>query len=222
MIKRESSDEEIIKRVLGGETHLYELLMRKYNLRIYRISMAIVNDDMEAEDIMQTAYLNAYLQLPGFKNKSSFGTWLTRIVINESLLHKKKIQKREQIKEEIKPEREHKETPLNNLMNKELKTILESAVSKLPEKYRLVFVMREIQELSTNETMEILNLGESNIKIRLSRAKEMLRQELSSQYKSAELFEFHLRRCDKIVGSVMNKIRQRTNPDLNQDQRANL
>ena len=207
MIKREISDEEIIERVIAGEKHLYESLMRKYNLRMYRISMAIVNDDMEAEDIMQTAYLNAYLQLPGFKNKSSFGTWLTRILINESLLHKKRIQKREQIKEEIKPEMEHKETPLSNLMNKELKTVLERAVSKLPEKYRLVFVMREIQEMSTNETMEILNLGESNIKIRLSRAKEMLRDELSGYYKSTQLFDFHLSRCDRIVGSVMDKIR---------------
>lgn len=212
MIKREISDEEIIQRVVRGEKQLYEQLMRKYNQRMYRISRAIVNDDMEAEDVMQTAYLNAYLQLPGFKNKSSFGTWLTRILINESLLHKKKSLKRQQLYDGVKPETEHKETPLKNLMNKELKTILESAVSRLPDKYRLVFVMREIQEMSTTETMEILNLGESNIKIRLSRAKEMLRQELSSHYKSAELFEFHLSRCDRIVGSVMNKIRQSERP----------
>lgn len=208
MIKKEISDEEIIARVIMGEKQLYEGLVRKYNLRMYRISRAIVNDDMEAEDIMQTAYLNAYLQLPGFKNRSSFGTWLTRILINESLLHKKKILKRQRLYEGVKPETEHKETPLKNLMNKELKTIIESAVSRLPEKYRLVFVMREIEEMSTSETMEILNLGESNIKIRLSRAKEMLREELSGHYKSAELFDFHLSRCDRITGSVMDKIRQ--------------
>jgi RNA polymerase sigma factor (sigma-70 family) len=206
MSKKEISDEQIVERVIGGETHLYENLMRKYNLRMYRISMAIVNDDMEAEDIMQTAYLNAYLQLPAFKNKSSFGTWLTRILINESLLHKKKMLKRQTIMQEVNAEMEYKETPLKNLMNKELKSILEKAVSELPEKYRLVFVMREIQEMSTSETMDILNLGESNIKIRLSRAKEMLRDELSSYYKSAEVYDFHLSRCDRIVGAVMNKI----------------
>ena len=202
-------DEEIVERVVKGETHLYESLMRKYNLRMFRISMSIVNDDMEAEDIMQTAYLNAYLQLPNFKNKSSFGTWLTRIVINESLLHKKKIARRQKLDRDVEPENGNLETPLKSLMTKELKTILEKAVSKLPEKYRLVFVMREIQEMSTSETMEVLNLGESNIKIRLSRAKEMLRNQLSSYYQPNQLFDFHLSRCDRIVNSVMDQINAR-------------
>ena len=200
------SDEKIVERVIKGETHLYEVLMRKYNLRMFRISMSIVNDDMEAEDIMQTAYLNAYLQLPNFKNKSSFGTWLTRIVINESLLHKKKISRRQKLDQDVERENGNVETPLKSLMTKELKTILEKAVSKLPEKYRLVFVMREIQEMSTSETMEVLNLGESNIKIRLSRAKEMLRSQLSGYYQPNQLFDFHLSRCDRIVNSVMDKI----------------
>jgi len=200
------SDEDIVERVVKGETHLYEILMRKYNLRMFRISMSIVNDDMEAEDIMQTAYLNAFLQLPNFKNKSSFGTWLTRIVINESLLHKKKIARRQRLNQDAEPENTNLETPLKSLMTKELKTILEKAVSKLPEKYRLVFVMREIQEMSTSETMEVLNLGESNIKIRLSRAKEMLRNQLGSYYQPNQLFDFHLSRCDRIVNSVMDKI----------------
>ena len=91
-------------------------------------------------------------------------------------------------------------------MNKELKTILETAVFNLPEKYRVVFVMREINEMSTNETMDILNLGESNVKIRLSRAKELLRGRLSTYYKSNQLFEFDLRRCDRIVQGVMENI----------------
>ena len=206
MLKKELSDEEIVERVKKGETQLYSILMRKYNLRMFRISMAIVNDDMEAEDIMQTAYLNAYLQLSNFQNKSAFGTWLTRILINESLLHKKKNLKRDMVMTEVEVNTEHRDTPLKSLMNKELKTLLEKAVSELPEKYRLVFVMREIQEMSTNETMEILNLGESNIKVRLSRAKEMLREGLSSYYKSNQLFDFHLSRCDKVVNFVMDSI----------------
>jgi RNA polymerase sigma factor (sigma-70 family) len=206
MIKKELSDEEIVERVIGGENRLYEILMRKYNLRMFRISMSIINDSMEAEDIMQTAYLNAFLQLSNFKNRSTFGTWLTRILINESLLHKKKKLRRDQLMMEVENKAEHRETPLRSLMNKELKTILEKAVSDLPEKYRLVFIMREIQEMSTSETMEILNLGESNIKIRLSRAKEMLRDGLSNYYKPNQLFEFHLSRCDKIVNNVMDRV----------------
>lgn len=200
------SDEEIIKRVTQGEKHLYESLIRKYNLRLYRIGMSIINDDAEVEDIMQTTYLNAYSQLSNFQNKSSFNTWLTRILINESLLHKKKSIKRNQLAIASEKDDQHNDTPLKNLMNKELKAILEKAVSNLPEKYRLVFVMREIEEMSTQETMDVLDLGESNVKIRLTRAKEMLRNELSGYYKTTQLFEFNLIRCDKVANYVMAKI----------------
>src|SRR5437588_6836225 len=154
------SDEDIVGRIIKGEKHLYENLMRKYNSRLFRIAMSIINDDMEAEDIMQTAYINAYLQLPAFNQKSSFGTWLTRILINESLLHKKRKQRFEQVLMQKESTEYHNDTPLKNLMNKELKDILENAVLTLPEKYRLVFVMREIEEMSTSETMEALNIGE--------------------------------------------------------------
>ena len=200
------SDEEIIERVVKGEQHLYESLMRKYNLRMYRISMSIINDDKEAEDIMQTAYINAYQQLANFQGRSSFGTWLTRILIYESLLHKKRKQKLQKVLMEKQGNDYHNDTPLKGLMNKELKVLLENAVAQLPEKYRLVFVMREIQEMSTNETMDALNLGESNVKIRLSRAKEMLRNELHNYWQPKQLFEFNLVRCDVVVDFVMRNI----------------
>lgn len=200
------SDEEIVDRILNGEKHLYETLMRKFNTRLYRISLSIVNDDMEAEDVMQTAYINAYRYLSSFQKKSAFSTWLTRILINESLLHKKKMSKRLKVLTDQKNNDSHDDTPLKKVMNKELKTILEKAVSSLPEKYRLVFVMREIQELSTQETMEVLDLGESNVKIRLTRAKEMLRDQLSTYYKPNQLFEFNLVRCDRIAEFVMKEI----------------
>jgi RNA polymerase sigma factor (sigma-70 family) len=201
------SDEEIVLLILNGETHLYEVLMRKFNEQLYRISMSIVNDDKEAEDIMQTAYLNAYRQLANFKHQASFGTWLTRILINESLLHKKRKSKLEKALGETKYQDFDHETPLDNLMNKELKVLLEKAVSSLPEKYRMVFVMREVQGMSTNDTMDALEIGESNVKIRLSRAKELLRAELSAYWQPEELFEFNLRRCDVVVNYVMDQIR---------------
>ena len=200
------SDQELVERVVNGEQHLYEQLMRKYNSRMYRIGMSIINDDNEAEDIMQTAYINAYRQLKSFQGRSSFATWLTRILIYEALLHKKRNLKLQKVLME-KPDNDyHNDTPLNGLMNKELKGLIESAVAKLPEKYRMVFVMREIQEMSTTETMEALNLGESNVKIRLSRAKEMLRTELLNYWQPQQLFEFNLVRCDVVVDFVMRAI----------------
>jgi RNA polymerase sigma factor (sigma-70 family) len=201
------SDEEIVERIINGEQHLYEVLMRKFNQRLYRISMAIINDDKEAEDIMQTAYINAYQQLGNFKGKSSFSTWLTRILINESLLHKKRKTQLQKVLMETPVNQHHNDTPLKNLMNKELKLILEKAVADLPEKYRMVFVMREIQEMSTTETMDALNLGESNVKIRLSRAKEMLRDGLYHYWEPKQVYEFNLIRCDVVVNYVMDKIR---------------
>lgn len=200
------SDEAIVLKILNGEIHLYESLMRKFNQQLYRISMSIINDSQEAEDIMQTAYLNAYRQLANFKHQSSFSTWLTRILINESLLHKKRKQKLEKILMENTYNDHHYETPLDSLVNKELKGILEKAVMGLPDKYRVVFVMREVQGMSTNETMEALDIGESNVKIRLTRAKEMLRTELKNYWQATQLFEFNLVRCDVIVNHVMQKI----------------
>jgi len=200
------SDEEIVVKILSGETRLYEKLMRKYNQQLYRISMSIINDDKEAEDIMQTAYLNAFRQLHNFEQRSSFATWLTRILINESLLHKKRKQKFEQTLMENNYTDHDDNTPLDGLMNKELKLLLERAVNTLPEKYKLVFVMREVQGMSTNETMEALNIGESNVKIRLNRAKDMLRAELNSYWQPKELYEFNLVRCDVIVNNVMNEL----------------
>ena len=201
------SDEEIVTQILNGEKYLYETLIRKYNVRLYRISLSIVNDDSVVEDIMQTAYLNAYLNLAGFKNKSSFSTWLTKILINESLLYKKRKIRLDQILIEKQETRYHSETPLKGLMNSELKTLLEKTIASLPEKYRLVFVMREVEEMSIEETMASLNLTESTVKVRLNRAKEMLRNNLSNYYRSLGPDDFHLSRCDRVVDYVMTQIK---------------
>ena len=200
------SDEEIVTKILSGETALFETLMRKYNEQLYRISLSIVGDGDAAEDIMQTAYINAYRQLGNFEGRSSFGTWLTRILINESLLYKKREQRKQQLVMETRFTERHNETPLSGLLNKELKDILEKAVARLPEKYRVVFVMREVQGMSTDETMEALELGESNVKMRLIRAKEMLRDSLQQIWNPKDIYEFNLVRCDRIVDKVMGQI----------------
>lgn len=200
------SDEEIVNKILNGETALFEVLMRKYNERLYRISLSIVGDGDAAEDVMQTAYINAYRQLINFEGRASFGTWLTRILINESLLYKKREQRKQQLAMETAFTEEHDETPLSGLLNKELKDILEKAVARLPEKYRVVFVMREVQGMSTDETMEALELGESNVKMRLIRAKEMLRDSLQHLWNPRDIYEFNLVRCNRIVDNVMHRI----------------
>jgi RNA polymerase sigma factor, sigma-70 family len=197
------ADAEIIARILKGEKELYEKLMRKYDQRLFRISMSIINDEAEARDIMQNTYLKAYLKLDTLQNRSNFSTWIIKILVNESLLRKKrKLKQQKNIVNELSDELE---TPLKQLLDKELKAILEQAIASLPEKYKLVFVMREIEEISTHDVMEVLNISESNVKIRLSRAKEMLREKIAGK-KLKELFKLRLPLCDKIVHNVMNKI----------------
>lgn len=208
----EISDTELISRILQGDKNLYEIIIRRYNQRLYRVGMSIINDESEVEDIMQTAYINAYENLGKFVFKSSFSTWLTRILINECLL-RIRISKRSIDMDDTKliqtfdmPVNNHSQTPAHSAMNSELKNILHEAISKLPEKYRTVFVMREIEDMNVTETKECLAISEVNVKVRLNRAKIMLRELLSVYYKKEDILHFHLSKCDRIVQYVMAKI----------------
>jgi RNA polymerase sigma factor (sigma-70 family) len=180
--------------------------MRCYNQRLYRIGMSILNNEQEAEDAMQTAYINAYEHLSSFEERSSLGTWLTRIMLNECLAQKKKKLKlsmnlKKQTGNEI-----NRITPAHVLANKELSSVLENAVNRLPEKYRLVFVLREIEGMSVRQTSETLSIEESNVKARLSRAKTMLRESLEGFMKE-NVYNFHLSRCDRLVAQVLSRIK---------------
>lgn len=203
---RHLSDEEVIKRVLSGENHLYENIMRKYNQRLYRISMSIVNDSEESEDIIQTSYIKAYEHLSDFQFKSDFSTWLIKILINESLLRLRKRQSVQQITKQESESASTIESPLQKLINKEIISTLEKAIAQLPEKYRIVFIMREIENMSTREIMACLNISKSNVKVRLNRARVMLRNLLTEFYKTKDIYNFDQPRCDSVVKNVLTSI----------------
>ena len=206
------NDDEIIARILNGEKDLYSIIVRRYNQRLYRVGMSIINDDPEVEDAMQTAYINAYENLGKFAFRSSFPTWLTRILINECLLRlrkrKKSISMNDENMENVMRQNKEPQTPVTATVNSELRSILNDAISKLPEKYRSVFVMREIENMNIAETKECLDLSEVNVKVRLNRAKAMLRDILSAQYSKDDILQFHLSRCDRMVEKVMTGIRE--------------
>lgn len=206
------SNNEIISRILNGEKDLYAMIVRKYNQRLYRVAMAIINDDAEVEDVMQVAYIKAYENIGKFEFKSNFSTWLTRILINESLL---RLRKRKQAfksidlsmnKESYQSQTMDNQTPLSKVINTELKSVLEKSIQALPEKYRTVFVMREIENMNVAETKECLGITEVNVKVRLNRAKALLRDSLNVYLNKEELLHFHLSRCDKMVENVMKQI----------------
>ena len=165
--------------------------------------MSILENDADAEEAMQITYIKAYEHLRQFETRSSFGTWLTRIMINESMAQKKK-QLRNTSENQL-DNRTMPGAPDQVLENKELSIVLENAISELPEKYRLVFMLREIEKMSIRETSEILAIEDSNVKVRLNRAKTMLRQYLTGYIKD-HIYVFHLTRCDAITKNVLTKL----------------
>lgn len=211
-IKGAISDAEIIARVLNGEKDLYAIIVRRYNERLYRVGMSIMNNDAEVEDAMQTAYINAYESLQKFTSRAAFSTWLTRILINECILRLKRRKRWVLVNEWLinnifYPTRTMDvQTPAATMMNSELKQILEDAVRKLPEKYRVVFVMRELENMNVAETQACLNISAANVKVRFNRAKVLLRNTLNSYYNKEDIFHFHLSCCDRMVERVLEQI----------------
>jgi RNA polymerase sigma-70 factor (ECF subfamily) len=212
------TDEEIVGRILDGEKEMYEIIIRRHNQRLFRISRAYTNDSNEAEDIVQQAYINAYEHLPSYQGRSKFSTWLTRILMNEALRRGKyrdrhiplqtpsseNGEKRRRLQLEVPT----KENPDERVMNDELRTILERSIDGLPFKYRSVFVMREIDGMSIAETSESLGISPANVKVRLNRAKEMLKQRIGGVYRDVGVYHFDLVRCDRIVANVLSRVKR--------------
>jgi RNA polymerase sigma-70 factor (ECF subfamily) len=207
------SDEEVVADVLGGQTALFEVLMRRYNERVYRAARAIVGDDAEAEDVMQQAYVNAFTHLRQFKGQAKFSTWLTKITIHESLLRVRRKRRYEPFEEDesdvvISMGRESAGDPEREAASVELRTLLERAIDRLPDGAREVFVLRQVEGMSTLETAEALDVSEDVVKARLSRARAALRRDLTDRMGASapDAFRFYRPRCDRMVSEVISKI----------------
>lgn len=214
------SDIEIISEVLRGKRELYATIVHRYNSYLYKVGRAYGYSHADVEDLMQETYINAYTHLGTFENRSSFKTWIVKIMLNECYHKKQKFsyQKEKTAQTDL----EEKSVPMFNsqptdanriVQNGELKHVLEDAVHQIPEPYRMVFTLRELDGMSVNETSEALNISESNVKVRLNRAKSMLREEIKKVYSPEEIFEFNLIYCDKMVNNVMAAINALPPPD---------
>lgn len=208
----QKSDQEIIERILSGEKSLFEVIMRRYNQRLYRIQRSYISDEESIKDTLQITYVKIYQNLDSFRGDSLFSTWITRIAINEALrfLNKKKrISKLQLMEEKRIMNEEHKEaleTPEEKTIQNDYKKLLEEAVADLSPKHRSVYIMREIEDMNTKETAECLEISASNVKVRLYRAKQMISKLISHKLSGTEIFDFMGPRCDRIVYSVMQKI----------------
>jgi RNA polymerase sigma-70 factor (ECF subfamily) len=204
------SDEEVVERVLAGDTALYEVVMRRYNTRLYRVARAILRNDGEAEDVMQDAYVRAFQHLSQFEGRAKFSTWLTRIAVHEALARAQKARRFEDW-DDMNENRQNeigltalRSNPESETALSEMSKILEQAIENLPVGYRAVVMMRDVEDMTTAETAECLSLTEDNVKIRLHRAHGMLRKELfaNARISAAGAFPFHARRCDRVVANV--------------------
>ncbi len=199
-------DTEIVRRVRAGETALFEILMRRHNQRIYRVARAVVKDESEVEDVMQQAYINAFTHLDQFEERSQFSTWLTRIALNEAFGRRKKM--RPDNEELMDTHKSPLADPERQAYAQELNRVLEDAIDALPEGYRTVFMLRDIEGLSTSETGEGLGLGDEAVKTRLHRARAMVRRAVTARIgaTTADAFQFHAVRCDRIVAAVLGRV----------------
>lgn len=209
----EKPDDDVIAEVLDGDTALFELLMRRYNERIYRTVRAILRDEQEAEDVMQQAFVNAFTHLRQFNHSARFQTWLTRIAINEALARVRRQGRYEALDEddatiETLVSRDPAENPERSAFSGELRGLLEWAIDELPDGVREVFMLREVEGLNTAEVADCLGVSEDVVKTRLSRGRAALRELLMKRTGAvaSEAFRFYRPRCDRVVSSVLARL----------------
>ena len=204
-------DEEVVRRVVAGDVTLFEILMRRHNQRVARAVRAILGADDEVEDVMQQAYLNAFEHLDQFGNEARFVTWLTRIAVNEALARRRKRGRFFQDSDDemtIASLESVVPNPEEQAAGSELRQVMEREVEALPDAFRAVVVLRDVEGLSTAETAASLGISEDLVKTRLHRARTMLRDNL---YRRAgvtlqSIFAFGNARCDRVVAGVMARI----------------
>ena len=212
-------DAELVGRIAGHDQAAFEVLMRRHNGRLFRVARAILKDDAEAEDALQDAYLDAYRHIDDFHGGARLSTWLTRIVINQALMRLRK-HKRDRIvvpfgdgsgtepdQAEADVADERSESPPGATLRAEIRRALERRIDELPTAFRTVFVMREVEDMTVDETAECLSIPAATVRTRLFRARALLREALARDMDMAtvDVFGFAGKRCDRIVAAVLER-----------------
>jgi len=208
------TDVQIVELVRSGERAMFEVLMRRHNQRLYRVVRAVMKNEEDVEDVMQQAYINAFIHLHQFEERSQFSTWLIRIALNEAFARRRRMRQVDPV-----PSRDEESSALDAMRStlpdpehqtyaQELGRLIEEAIDALPEGYRLVLILRDVEGLSTSETGEDLGLGADVIKTRLHRARVMLRRRVTERLGDGApgVFPFHAPRCDRVVRAVLGRI----------------
>lgn len=207
------SDAEVVANVLSGSTALFEILIRRYNPFLYKVGRSYGFNHHDTEDLMQEAFISSYVNLKGFASRSSFKTWLIKIMLNQCYhkAHKPSYQREKAT--ELLPDnssfmysnQNHSDNS-KTVINREFTNVVEACLQTLPENYRTTFTLRELTGLSIAETAALMHTTAANVKVRLNRAKAMLRKEIEKAYTPEDIYEFNLIYCDRIVEGVITRI----------------
>jgi RNA polymerase sigma factor (sigma-70 family) len=212
-------DIALVEHVQHGDRQAFRHVMRRSNQRLFRVARGVMNDDAEAEDVVQEAYVHAYEKIASFRGDASLLTWLTRIVLNEAYGRLRKRHRTVDI-DEIDvaqsndgrvvafPSKFGSEDPAASAARDQIRRLVEHAIDKLPEPFRIVFVMREIEECTVEETAASLDLRPETVKTRLYRARRLLRAALHDTLATTmtDAFPFMGARCDRVTESVMQRL----------------
>jgi RNA polymerase sigma factor (sigma-70 family) len=212
-----TQERSLASLIAAGDVSAFERLMRQYNRRLYRLARATLRDRTEAEDALQDAYLSAYRSMGSFRGDASLGTWLSRLVLNQCFARMRRNVRRENVIPMVSASHhiestqmivDQSDSPDNALERGQIRDLLERKVDELPESYRIVFVLRSVEELSVDETAESLGIPEETVRSRHFRAKNLLRESLARELDLAEpdLFEFGGDHCDRVVAAVLSRI----------------
>jgi len=202
-------DAELVRRIRGGETALFELVMRRYNQRLFRLLRSLLRDEAEAEDVLQDAYVRAYAHLGQLEQPERLASWLTHIAVHEAKARLRRRGRFADVKEgPLRAVPSPSSDPEQEMLGKQLQRVLISAIDDLPVGYRTVFVLRDVEGMSTAEVSESLRVSEQAVKMRLHRARAALRQVLFDRVGAAALppFAFAGDRCDRIVAGVLARL----------------
>lgn len=206
-------DRLLVARIICGEKELFEIILRRNNQKLYRVIRSYLKDEDDIRDAMQNTYLKAFDKLSQFQGDSAFSTWLIRIGINEAL---QRIKKQKVVR--LHPNIELTDTrvlqlpaskemnPEHSVISREARRLLEMAIDELPEKYRTVYVMREVEGMTIDEAAAALGIEENNVKVRHHRAKNLMKHTLLKLTADTSIFEFGNARCDAMVNFVMSRI----------------
>ncbi|MBF9234573.1 RNA polymerase sigma factor [Microvirga alba] len=214
------SDMALVERARGRDGAAFGLIMQRYNRRLYRVARSVLRDDTEAEDVVQETYLRAFTHLGGFRGDATLSTWLTRIALNEALgrlrhqrpavelKHLDTINEQGEARVIVLPTGRHHSDPEVAAARSEIRRLLERAVDQLPDPFRVVFVLRDIEEMSIEETASQLGLKPETVKTRLHRARHILRRALNETLSSAlvDVFPFAGARCGRITRAVLERL----------------